>query len=101
MDPEFNRMKVRELKRYLQVRGISVANKRREKLLDLCQKAHELAIEVSDEQGDASATSVIIWKETEKINVGEFQIFFWILSFLLSVIAVISTTLMLRHYADK
>ena len=30
MDLEFNRMKVPELKKYLQVREISVANKRRE-----------------------------------------------------------------------
>lgn len=52
-------MKVPELKKYLQVTGISVANKRREEPLDLCQKAHELAIEVIDEQEDPSATSVI------------------------------------------
>ena len=59
MDVEFNRMKVPELKKYLQVSGISIANKRREELLDLCQKAHELAIEVIDKQEDPSATSVI------------------------------------------
>ena len=59
MDVEFNRMKVPELKKYLQVREISVANKRREELLDLCQNVHELAIEVIDEQEDPSATSVI------------------------------------------
>jgi len=101
MDPEFNRMKVPELKKYLQVRGISVANKRREELLDLCQKAHELAIKVIDEQGDQSATSVIIGRKRKKFNVGEFRKFFWILSFLLTIIAVVSTTVMLRHYADK
>ena len=52
MEPNFVRMKVPELKKYLQVRGISVANKRREELLDLCIKAHELAIEIIDEPGD-------------------------------------------------
>ena len=52
MEPNFVRMKAPELKKYLQVRGISVANKRREELLDLSVKAHELAIETIDEQGD-------------------------------------------------
>jgi len=83
MDPEFNRMKVPELKKYLQVRGISVASKRREELLDLYQKAHELAMEVIDEQGDPSATSVITGRKRKKFNVGQFRIFFWILSFCL------------------
>ena len=45
-------MNVPELKRNLQVQRISVANKRREKLLDFSVKALELAIEIKDEQGD-------------------------------------------------
>ena len=52
MEPNFVRMKVPELRKYLQVRGIIVANERREELLDLSVKAHELAIETIDEQGD-------------------------------------------------
>ena len=52
MEPNFVRMKVPELKKYLQARGISVANKRREELLDLSVKALELAIEIKDEQKD-------------------------------------------------
>ena len=50
-------MSVPELKRYLQVRGIKVANKRRDELLDLCGKAHELAIEIIDEQVDQNDIS--------------------------------------------
>ena len=50
-------MKVPELKKYLQVIGVSVANKCREELLDLCQKAHKLAVKVIDEQEDLSTTS--------------------------------------------
>ena len=46
MEPNFVRMKVPELKKYLQVRGISAGNKRREELLDLSVKAQELAMEV-------------------------------------------------------
>ena len=42
MEPNFVRMKVPELKKYLQARGISVANERREELLDLSVKALEL-----------------------------------------------------------
>ena len=57
MEPNFVRMKVPELKKYLQVWGISVANKRREELLDLCIKAHELAIEIIDEPGDQMGVS--------------------------------------------
>ena len=57
MEPNFVRMKVSELKEYLQVWGISVANKRREELLDLCIKAHELAIEIIDEPGDQMGVS--------------------------------------------
>ena len=40
MEPNFVRMKVPELKKYLQVRGVSVANKRREEFLDLSVKDH-------------------------------------------------------------
>ena len=51
-------MKVAELKKHLQVRGIcSVANKRCEELLDLSVKALELAIEIIDEQGDQMGIS--------------------------------------------
>ena len=57
MEPNFVRMKVPELKRYLQVWGISVANKRRKELIDLCIKAHELAIEIIDEAGDQMGVS--------------------------------------------
>jgi len=39
MEPNFVRMKVHELKKDLQVWGISVANKRREKSLDLSVRA--------------------------------------------------------------
>ena len=59
----FVRMKVPELKKYLQVRGISVANKLREELLDLCIKAHELATEIIDEPGDQMGVSAKL--ETE------------------------------------
>ena len=44
-------MKVLELKKYLQVQGSSVTNKRCEELWDLSE-AHELAIKIIDEQGD-------------------------------------------------
>ena len=39
----FVRMKVPESKKYLQVRRVSVAYKRRKELLNLSAKAHELA----------------------------------------------------------
>ena len=57
MEPNFVRMKVPGLKNNLQVGGISVANKRREELLDfnfswISVEARELAIEIWDEQGD-------------------------------------------------
>ena len=39
------------------MRGISVANKRRDELLDLCGKAHEVAIEIIDEQVDQNDIS--------------------------------------------
>ena len=63
MEPNFVRMKVPELKKYLQVRGISVANKLREELLDLFIKAHELAIEIIGEPGDQMGVSAKL--ETE------------------------------------
>ena len=40
MEPNFVRMKVHEWKKDLQVWGISVAKKRREKSLDLSVRAH-------------------------------------------------------------
>ena len=49
MEPNFVKIKVPELKNYLQVRGIRVASKHREELLDLSVKAHELAIEIKNE----------------------------------------------------
>ena len=52
MEPNFVRMKVSELKKYLQVQGIGVANKHCEDLLDLSVKAQELAIKIIDEQKD-------------------------------------------------
>lgn len=69
MEPNFVRMKVPELKKYLQVRGISVANKLREELLDFCIKAHELAIEIIDEPGDQVGVSAKL--ETEDGTVPE------------------------------
>ena len=48
MEHNLVRMKVAELKKFLQVRGISVANKRCEELLDLSVKALELVIEIID-----------------------------------------------------
>ena len=61
MEPKFVRKKISELKKYL--RGISVANKLREELLDLCIKADELAIEIIDEPGDQMGVSAKL--ETE------------------------------------
>ena len=52
LEPNLVQMRVPVLKRYLQVQGISVANKQRDELLDLCGKAHELAIDIIDEQVD-------------------------------------------------
>ena len=51
MEPNFVTMKIPELKNNLQVAGISVANKRREELLDfncswISLEARELAIEI-------------------------------------------------------
>ena len=66
-EPNFVRMKVPELKKYLQVRGISVANKLREELLDLCIKAHELAIEIIDEPGDQMGVSAKLETEDETV----------------------------------
>ena len=57
MEHNFVRMKVPELKKYLQVWGISVANKCREEHLDFSVKALELAIEIIDEQGDQMGIS--------------------------------------------
>ena len=42
MNANFAQLKVPDLKKYLQRRGIPVSNKRREELLDLSIKAHEL-----------------------------------------------------------
>ena len=46
----FKSWKVPELKKYLQVRGISVSNKtKKEELVELREKAHELALELTDD----------------------------------------------------
>ena len=42
MEVNFKNWKVPELKKYLQARGISVSNKKKEELLELTEKAHEL-----------------------------------------------------------
>ena len=42
-------MKVPESKQYLQVRGKSVTAKRQEELLDLSRKAHDLGIDIVDD----------------------------------------------------
>ena len=45
------------------MRGISVANKLREELLDLCIRAHKLAIEIIDEPGDQMDVSAMLATE--------------------------------------
>ena len=52
MEPNFVRRKVLELKKYLQVRRITFANKCRKERLDLSVKSHELPIEIRDDPGD-------------------------------------------------
>ena len=52
MEPNFVRGKVPELKKYLQVRRITFANKCRKERLDLSVKSHELPIEIRDDPGD-------------------------------------------------
>ena len=46
--------KVPEPKKYLQVRGISVSNKKKEELVELTEKAHELALELTDDSESIS-----------------------------------------------
>ena len=48
MEPNFVQMRVPDLKGFLQVRGISVANKRRHELFDLGGKAQKLPTEIID-----------------------------------------------------
>ena len=51
----FKSWKVPELKKYLQVRGISVSNKKKkEELVELTKKAHELALELTDDSESIS-----------------------------------------------
>ena len=57
MQPNFARTNVPELKKYLQLWGISFANNHREGLLDLSVQAPELAIEIIDEQGEQMSIS--------------------------------------------
>ena len=49
MNANFAQLKVPDLKKYLQRRGIPVSNKHREEPLDLSIKAHELCIEDLDD----------------------------------------------------
>lgn len=48
MEVNFKMWKVPELKKYLQARGISVSNKKKEELLELTEKALELGLELTD-----------------------------------------------------
>ena len=50
----FNNWKVPELKKYLQARGISVSNKKKEELVELTEKAHELALELTEDSESVS-----------------------------------------------
>ena len=45
----FKKWKVPQLKKYLQAQEISVSNKKKEELVKLTEKAHELAIELTDD----------------------------------------------------
>ena len=49
MEVNFKNWKVPELKKYLQARGIFVSNKKKEELLELTEKAHELGLELTDD----------------------------------------------------
>ena len=49
MEVNFKNWKVPELKKYLQARGISVSNKKKEELLELTEKADELGLELTDD----------------------------------------------------
>ena len=50
----FKNWKVPELKKYLQARGISVSNKKKEELVELTEKAHELGLELTDDRESVS-----------------------------------------------
>ena len=50
----FKNWKVPQLKTYLQARGISVSNKKKEELVELTEKAHELALELTDDSESLS-----------------------------------------------
>ena len=50
----FKSWKVPELKKYLHVRGISVSNNKNEELVELTEKAHELALELTDDSESIS-----------------------------------------------
>ena len=50
----FKSWKVPELKKYLQVRGLSVSNKKKEELVEQTEKAHELALELTDDSESIS-----------------------------------------------
>ena len=49
MEVNFKNWKVPELKKYVQTQGISVSNKKKEELLELTERAHELALELTDD----------------------------------------------------
>ena len=53
----FKNWKVPELEKYLQARGISVSNKKKEELVELTEKAHELALELTED--NESITDVV------------------------------------------
>ena len=46
-EENFKYWKVPEVKTYLQARGIPVSNKKKEELVVLTEKAHELALELT------------------------------------------------------
>ena len=52
-------MKVPELKQYFRVRGKSVTAKRQEELLDLSRKAHDLGMDVVDDNQDPHANELM------------------------------------------
>ena len=50
----FKKWKVPQLKKYLQAQEISVSNKKKEELVKLTEKAHKLAIELTDDNKSIS-----------------------------------------------
>ena len=58
MNANFAQLKVPDLKKYLQCRGIPILNKRRVELLDLSIKAHEFGIEDLGDDHENQRTDV-------------------------------------------